>query len=337
MEEMFNEDFLISSPDYSQIMDRNVLPWLREREQVSTVSGAGGAPLYTVSWQADHPVGTVAIVHGFTENAYKFSELIWSLLHCRYSVVAYDQRGHGRSWRAEGIPDSSITHVDRFSDYIEDLKIVCDTLLPRMPKPWFVFAHSMGGAVTASFLEQVPDVFSAAVLCAPMIAPNLSGVPAPAAQLICRAGIALGGGKKCPFFMKPYSGHEDFKTSCATDLNRFAWYDEVKYAREEFRNSVPSYRWIQQSVKVTKKILAPGAPEKITCPVLLFTADQDTSVLPGPQKAFIDRVPRHLHVFVPGSRHEIYRSENAVFFPWWHQVLSFLQDPLSAVEAGDRK
>ena len=31
-------------------------------------------------------------------------------------------------------------------------------------------------------------------------------------------------------------------------------------------------------------------------------------------------------VFVPGSKHEIYRSTDAVFFPWWHEILGFFSD-----------
>jgi len=79
---------------------------------------------------------------------------------------------------------------------------------------------------------------------------------------------------------------------------------------------------------VTKKILAPGAPEKIACPLLLFTAEHDYSVMPKPQEQFISRVPKGKRVFVTGARHEIFRSENKVFFPWWHEILSFLNSAL---------
>ena len=324
MSEIFNEDYLISAPSYREIMNGSVLPWLEEKQHVSTVPGYEGRPLYRVSYEADDPVATVLIVHGFTENAYKYAELIWSLLHLRFSVIAYDQRGHGRSWRADGIPGPSVTHVDRFSDYVSDMKLICDACRPADPSlPFFVFAHSMGGAVSALFLEQYHGVFSAAVLSSPMIAPHTGGVPVSAASALGRLAGLLGKNKNNPFFMKPYSGPEDFATSCATDPERFAWYDEIKASRTDFQNSVPSYQWSYEALHVTKKILAPGCPEKIDCPVLLFSADMDSSVLPGPQKAFIERVPNGKAVHVKGSRHEIFRSENDVLFPWWHEVIQF--------------
>ena len=326
MANMFSEEWLVSSENYTEVMENEVLPWLEAKKKVDTVIGCSGKSLYTVSYDAEDPVATVVIVHGFTENAFKYSELIFSLLHNHFSVVAYDQRGHGRSWRMESITDFSVTHVDHFEEYVIDLKAVCDHFFPVAQKPLFVFAHSMGGAVASLFLEQYTDVFSAAVLCAPMIAPYTSGIPHTIAGLICNIGVALGKSKKSPFFMKPWSGPEDFSTSCATDPRRFAWYDAVKTSTECFHNSIPTYGWIKESLAVKRKILSDGSPEKISCPVLLFTAENDYSVLPGPQASFIRRVPDGKIVFVKDARHEIYRSVNEVFFPWWHDILEFFKE-----------
>ena len=322
----FSDDFLIASPDYADVINGEVLPFLDACREDRNLSGRDGFPLFCSVFRAEDPIGTVVVVHGFTENTFKYSELIYSLLRNHFCVVAYDQRGHGRSGRVEGLPHPSVTHVDRFEDYVDDLNIVCNALLPALPKPWRVFAHSMGGAVTSLFLEQVHDVFSAASLCAPMIAPATGGVPASFASSLAKVFSLTNHGRSNPFFMKPYAGPEDFSTSCATDPVRFAWYDAVKADHQEYWNSVPSARWVAESVAVTKKILAPGAPESVACPVLLSTAEHDFSVLPEPQKKFIDRVPKGKHIFVKEARHEIFRSVNAVFFPWWHQVLTFLKE-----------
>ena len=224
----FNEDWLVLSDQYAAVMNTEVLPRLCETEASSTLPGFDGHPLHTVSWQAEHPVGTVLVLHGFTENTVKYSELIWSLLHNRFSVLCYDQRGHGCSWRDERITDPSVTHVERFDDYVRDLGTVCGTLLSKMPQPWFIFAHSMGGAVATCFLEENPDMFSAAVLSAPMIEPNMNGIPSPLARSVASAAVFFGRGVKKPFFLRPYSGPENFATSCATDLQRFNWYENIR-------------------------------------------------------------------------------------------------------------
>ena len=135
MSNLFNDDYLVCSPSYSEIMNGTVLPWLSEKENATEIIGADNRPLYCVSYMAEDPVATVVIVHGFTENAFKYAELIWSLLHCRYSVIAFDQRGHGRSWRDPDILDLSVTHVDHFSEYTDDLSFVCDTFFSSFPNP----------------------------------------------------------------------------------------------------------------------------------------------------------------------------------------------------------
>ncbi len=322
----FNADYLISSSEYTSVISEQVIPALDNIREDRIIYGKDHFPLFCSLFHAEKPCGTVLLLHGFTENTFKYSELIFSFVKNHRNVIAYDQRGHGRSGRAEGIVSPSVTHVDRFEDYVDDLAIICKTVLPEFRKPWSVFAHSMGGAVAALYLEKIPDTFSAALLCAPMIAPNTGGIPLAITSAMCRTAVFLGQGKKHPFIMKEYSGPEDFATSCATDPVRFAWYDAIKASRQDFWNAVPSYRWTLESVGVTRKILSPGAPESIICPVLLSTAENDRSVMPLAQKQFITRVPKGKHLFVKNARHEIYRSLNDVLFPWWHENLSFLKE-----------
>ena len=323
MDMSFNEEWLVQSSSYSDVMNSTVLPWLKNKASSSVVSGYDGHPLHCETYQAEKPVATVFFVHGFTENTVKYAELIWSALHLGFSVVIYDQRGHGLSWRDPGVSHHSVTHIDHFEDYVRDLRIICDACRGIMPEPWFVFAHSMGGAVASLFLEQEKNVFRAAVLSSPMIAPDTGGVPASVASALAFLAGIIGKGKNNPFFLRPYSGPEDFSTSCATDPSRFFWYDSLKASEPVYQNSVPSYRWSYESIQVTRKILASGAPEKINCPVLLFSAGMDHSVRNGPQAEFVRRIPGGIHVAEPQARHEIYRSVNEVLFPWWHKVIAF--------------
>ena len=328
MNPMLNEDNLILSDHYAEGMQTVVLPWINARRTDMTLPGDGNRPLFVSRFDADAPRGTVMIVHGFTENADKFAELIHSMLHSGLSVVVYDQRGHGRSWRAPGLEDLSLPHVDAFDEYVRDMGIVCARVLEDMPLPHRVFCHSMGGAVTALFLESHPGVFDRAAMCAPMIAPDLMGVPAPVARLMCRAFMALGRGKRRVFAFKPYVWPDDFATACANGKARFGWYEDLRKRVPEFQNNSPSYCWTLESIGVTKRILAPGAVERIDARVQLYTAALDSIVLPAPQSAFIARVRQGEHLTVEGAKHEIYRSGDEVLFPWWHGVLGFLTEGL---------
>ena len=324
--EYLNQDGLALSEHYARTMETVILPFINARRTDRTIPGDGGVPLFASRFDADQARGTVLIVHGFTENADKFAEVIHSLLRRGLSVVAYDQRGHGRSGRAEGLDGLSLTHVKDFDEYVRDMDVVRREVLSGMPRPWRVFCHSMGGAVTALYLERHPGVFDRAAMCAPMIAPNLSGMPKPMAQALCAVEGALKNARKRVFVSRPYAEKEQFETACANGRARFEWYEDLRFKTPVFQNNGPTYGWLREAIDVTKDILTPGAAEKIDAKVRLFTAGLDDVVLPGPQKSFIDRIRDGEHRVVAGAKHEIYRSDDAVLFPWWHEVLTFLSE-----------
>ena len=318
-----NEDGLVLSKDYAAAMKDLVLPELENRRKTFILPGVGDKPLSVSRFDADHPRGTLVLVHGFTSCVAKFSELIFSLLQNDWSVLAYDQRGHGYSWRDERVSDSSVINVDRFEDYVGDLEAVCSGPLLQMPKPYILFCHSMGGAVSGLFLEKHPEVFTRAVFCSPMIAPHHGGIPLFAAKGLCAAEKLLGRERHRIFFSKPYSGPEDFETSAASGRERFDWYNDLRDRTPAYHTNGPTYQWTLEAFKVTEKLLAPGAVEKITIPVRVYGAETDHSVLPGPQAAFASRLKNGSRTVVAGARHEIYRSPDQVLFPWWHEILDF--------------
>ncbi len=322
--EKLNEDGLVRAEGYADTMNGFILPRLKEIRRDSTVSGWENRPLFCTRYDAESPRGTVLVLHGFTECGDKFSELIYSLLQQHWSVVAYDQRGHGRSWRDPESGDESVVHVEHFSDYIHDLEAVCAQVLQDMPKPRMIFAHSMGGAVAARYLElHDGETFEKAVLSSPMIACSLGGLPPAAGRLLTGGAKAIRQSRKRVFISRPYSGPEDFSTSCASCRERFDWYEQLRLTRPELHTNGPSYGWTMNALNITRDLLGQNQPEKITIPVLLYTAESDSQVLPGAQKEFIRRVRNGVRKDVPGSRHEIYRSSDAVLFPWWHDILGF--------------
>ena len=326
MGELFNEDALVYSAAYAVTMENEVLPYLKARQSDESVAGFDGSPLFVSRFKADeNRYGTVFIVHGFTENAVKYSEIIFSLLKNGFSVVAYDQRGHGRSARDRSVSDKSLTHVGHFYEYVRDLGCVC-AHVKDMPKPWKVFCHSMGGAVTSLFLMENRDTFGAAAMCAPMIAVNRRGKPYFLSKLICRAFKICGKGNQRLFFTRPYSGRETFEGACATGEERFEWYSDIKHGREDFHNNSPSYSWMLASLQVSQKLLFPGNASKIACPVVIYSAEDDWEVINKAQAMFARRLKHGKLVQTKGTRHEIYRSYDEALFSWWHEVLDFLKE-----------
>jgi len=322
MNEYLNARGLIDHAHYNdgmQAVEEN-LAAIRQDKELPTPDGAR---LFVSYYPVEGAKGTVMILHGFTENAYKFQEVIHGFVTDGWSVVAYDQRGHGRSTRTDGTIPTTV-YIDRFETYIEDFKLVYDQYVAGESGKKILYAHSMGGAVALLALENTDKTFDKAVLSSPMVAPATGGVPLWAGKLCCRFFFLLGKAKERIFFSAPYTGHEDFETSCAAGVERFNWYDDVKFTHPEFQTSNPSYRWTLESMNVTKKILAKNAPESIRIPVRIYSAELDTTVLIEPQKEAARRMPQGEFIPVKAAKHEIYRSTDEVFFAWWDDVLQYI-------------
>lgn len=82
----------------------------------------------------------LVFVHGFTDHAMYFTRVAETLTQ-QWDVIAYDQRGHGRSSRAQGRFDTALL--------ADDLAAVVEAL--ALDRPALV-GHSLGGAVITQAL-----------------------------------------------------------------------------------------------------------------------------------------------------------------------------------------
>ena len=110
--------------------------------------------------------GTVFVLPGRCEYIEKYGRLALDILAQRMTAVAIDWRGQGLSERLLKNPD--IGHVRHFQDYQSDVRALTEWAEAiHLPKPWYMLAHSMGGAIGLRALVRTP-VFAAASFSAPM-------------------------------------------------------------------------------------------------------------------------------------------------------------------------
>lgn len=312
--------------EYSRAMDEIIIPYNSARRSDSTFDSFDGKPLFMSEYTADDPRAGIVIVHGYTESAEKYQELVYSFLNHGFNVYAYDARGHGRSWRDERLGnDKTLTHIDRFEDYVSDLRFVYEKRVPH-GLPLFLFCHSMGGAVGAMYLEKYGTScgFEKAVLSSPMIAPDRGGYPLFLAKGLCCASILLGKKLKRSLNSSPYPGHEEFSGSPASSEERFDWYEKIKSSTPVFQNYCSTYGLTSEFLGVTKKLLGKGKPESIAVPVMIFQAENDGSVINEYQDKFAGRVSGCGLIKINGAKHEIWRSTDDILFPYWEKVLDFI-------------
>ncbi|PID98358.1 MAG: lysophospholipase [Actinobacteria bacterium] len=113
---------------------------------------------------ADTPVGTVLVSHGYAEHSGRYSTFIDFLVAHGYDVFWYDHAGHGSSQGRRACQD-----VGRLIlDHLDQRRIV---LAHARTKNIFLFGHSMGGLITAASSILDPTDLRGVVLSGPAFQP----------------------------------------------------------------------------------------------------------------------------------------------------------------------
>ncbi len=124
------------------------------------------------TWNKDAPGGTVLLFPGRTEYVEKYGPAATELAERGFATIAIDWRGQGLADRL--LDDRSIGHVNRFTDFQLDVaEMLAAATELDLPKPWFLLAHSMGGAIGLRAQMEGLDV-KAAAFTGPMFGIDLN-------------------------------------------------------------------------------------------------------------------------------------------------------------------
>jgi lysophospholipase len=255
----------------------------------------------------------IVLIAGFTENAEKYAEWIHDLNQNGFSVYIMDHRGMGRSDRLLANPQ--IAHVNHFDDYVEDHLTFFDQVVKRGPeKDRYIFAHSMGGLVTAKLLLREPHLVKAAILNAPLFELNTGYFGSFLAKGLATSLEWAGRGKK---YAPGFSDYDPSKAvfasnrSCAS-AERFEAYRRVLDANPSLALGGPSAHWVRETFKETSRAQVKKLGRAATIPILLYQAGIDRLVLPGGQNIFCAAAPNCKIRPYPTAHHEIWRDVDAI-------------------------
>lgn len=314
---------MISEKDYRRRMDEEVVPFLQKSRYCGRFCPDGDGNLYYERYGGRQARGAVVIVHGFSESAEKYVEMIYYFLQAGYKVYVFDVRGHGRSARA--VEDLCLIHIDRYEQYLSDLEYFVEKIVRKenLKLPIYLYAHSMGGGIGAAFLERHPDAFSKVVLSSPMLRPLTGEVPFGAARLIARAQVRAGKGKQYVAGQHGFRADETFEDSAATSRARYEYYYQKKCREKLFQTSGASYGWLCEAARMSVDVLKKSNCRKIHTEILLFQAGRDDFVDGKAQEKFASRVETARLVPVPTAKHEIYMGTDDIIETYVNQILEF--------------
>lgn len=316
----YNEKYpILPSYTLETSMKETIEPFLQACAKPFVLTGKEGNPISGTIYQLEQAKGSILISHGFTESQKKYREMIYYFLQEGYNVCIHDHRNHGHS-RLEVKP---ATHVDNFTDYIKDIDQVVQEKFQTLPRPYYLYCHSMGGLIGATYLVEHPEVFEKAVLSSPLFEVNRGKVPYRVAKGVANVLCLAGNGEKPLPGQGEFNPKEDFKNSAATCYERYKAYFTCQVEDLFLQSGGPSRKWTKVTFKACENILKNCS--KIQIPVLLFQADWDDFVLPQAQDTFISKIKNGTQIFVPNSKHEIYLSDDQTLALYVQQILNFIK------------
>ena len=199
--------------------------------------------LYVRELRPDSPKAEVVVLHGYGDHSGRYLEIMRYLAKAGYAVHAVDYRGHGQA-------DGRRGHVDRFSEYLDDLDVFFGKVKEKAQgRKLFGLGHSHGGLLLIDYAITRPDSgFSGVVLSDPYLKLKF----APPKYLVMLSGLLS---KIIPWLsvsneLKPemLTRDEVIQRATAADplYNRNAtprWFVESNLAQAEVKLRAPEFRW----------------------------------------------------------------------------------------------
>lgn len=316
-----NNDFYLDEMQYDSQMSEIVIPYLDNHRTTGYFSSFDNTSIYYEEYLKKDATAHIVLLHGFTENSQKYKELIYYFLKYNYNVSLLDHRGHGYSERLTS--DSSKVHIDAFQNYVDDLRYFIEQVVTKDDNiPYYLFAHSMGGAIGTRYLEQYPDTFKAAILSSPMMSIETGGCPRSLAKGITKLALLTSLNESYIFGQGPFQETPDMENSAATSQARYTYQFNNQLQDLRLQQSGGSFNWLAEAFKAVT--LLQKETSTISCPVLVFQAEHDTFVSPKGHYQFINAVPNSKLIFVKDAKHELYNTKNELMIPYFNTIFQFL-------------
>ena len=308
-----------------------------ESRQEGSFLGVDDLKIKYVAILKDDERGAVVISNGRTESYIKYKELAYDLGQQGYSVYIHDHRGQGFSGRMT--ENRQMGHVWDFDDYVSDLKTFYEEIVSRNEHSIkLLLAHSMGGGIAALYIEKYPNDFDAAALSSPMLQPSTAIFGSN--EIVC--GAAKVTSRIRDFFIGIFGIEPryvlkkgDYKNTPFADSE--LTHSEIRYRR--FRKAYdenaqvkiggPTSHWVAYACDAAKDARENAA--KVTIPVLVLQAGEDTAVTPEGQNEFCENLKLGGQnecdggspFVIEGAYHELFIEKDEYRIPALSKILDF--------------
>jgi alpha-beta hydrolase superfamily lysophospholipase len=129
-----------------------------------TIQSIDGLDLFWQTWTPDSAAtAAMAIVHGFGEHSDRYMNAVNYFVPKGCAVYGFDLRGYGRSGGKRG-------HIDRWDDYVNDVKSFMDEVRQGTNGiPLFLWGHSLGGLIALDYAARCQDCLRGVITSGPLL------------------------------------------------------------------------------------------------------------------------------------------------------------------------
>lgn len=298
-----------------------------------------GVRIRIAHWRAPLPQdrpekGTVLLFPGRTEYVEKYGRTAAAFVARGFAMVAIDWRGQGLADRL--LEDRATGHIGRFEDYQLDVAAALDAAEALdLPKPYFLLAHSMGGAIGLRALMSGLPV-NAAAFSAPMWGILMSTVMRPTAWAMSwsskKAGIGhlLTPGTKA----QTYVLAEPFEDNNLThDRDMYEYMQTQMRLYPDMALGGPSLHWLHEALLDTLDLSHAPTPD---VPCVTFLGDQENIVDPARIRSRMGRWAGGRLEMVANGRHEVLMELPQIREPIHDQCAALFDAHLVGQSRADR-
>ena len=211
-------------------------------------TASDGVRLRYCHWPAEEARGTAIIFTGRSEYLEKYGRVASDLTAAGYHVIAVDWRGQGKSDRLTA--DRRVGYVQDFVDDQRDVAAFMSEIDKlALPRPRYLIAHSMGGAIAMRALKEGLDV-DAVVFSAPMWGIFVPRHLRPISHAVPWVAKRIGQQKQVVLGMSPesYTLETSFDENRLTsDRETYDFLQRQARADEDFALGGATYHWFSEA------------------------------------------------------------------------------------------
>lgn len=324
---MVETNFTIMDEEhYVETMEKAVLPFLKKIVNIGSFKIADGREIHYEEYIHSNEKAAIVISHGFCEFTKKYEEVIYYFYQAGYSVYIMDHLGHGYSSRV--VRDKSKVHITSYNEYVSSFHTFIQKVVLKedIDRKLVLFAHSMGGAISALYLEEHPTVFNCSILSSPMLELNYGKNPAILVWLLMTYKKIRHAEEEYAPGSTAFDGIPIFKQSSCLSESRYQFQFNYRLHDKYYQTYSASCSWVSASIKAIKTLQKNA--NNITSPILLFQAGKDTTVKPDGQYKFAKKSKNTELVIMQNSKHEIYNALLDTRVKYYERIFVFLDTQL---------